>query len=72
MIDRIKTGATLAWDGLFGNRFGFFDLMAEAGKFPIDTTPVARLHSAANANRPATAAAQRPAAPVQAGVREAA
>jgi len=72
MFATLKTNANLAWDGLFGPRYGFFDLMAAAGKFPVDTTHVVALHDAANLNRPSNLADRRPAAPVSPSARPAA
>jgi len=43
MIARLKEIISLAVDGLFGDRYGFFDLMVDAGKFPPEGAPVIRL-----------------------------
>ncbi|GAB4574302.1 MAG: hypothetical protein Tsb008_11330 [Rhodothalassiaceae bacterium] len=34
MTDSIRTRLGLAFEGLFGRRYGFFDLMEEAGAMP--------------------------------------
>lgn len=36
MFNRLVEGARLAADGLFGDRFGFFELLDRAGKLPQD------------------------------------
>lgn len=47
MIAQLKETISLALDGLFGDRYGFFDLMVDAGKFPAEGAPVIRFDPAA-------------------------
>jgi len=44
MFARLKENFLLAVEGLFGDRYGFFDLMVDAGKLPPESTSVIRLH----------------------------
>jgi len=65
MLANFKRNIALALEGLFGERYGFFDLMVDAGKFPGEGADILRL------TPPAVRRAEAPAAPA-AGVREAA
>lgn len=56
MFTRLNEIVSLAIDGLFGDRYGFFDLMVDAGKFPPEGAPVIRFDPAARRAKAATIA----------------
>lgn len=61
MFNRLVEGARLAADGLFGDRFGFFELLDRAGKLPRDLDSY--VDSRLTIRRPVAAVAAVAAAP---------